>query len=285
MNNQRISIAQSHAFRRKGWLERCAASGLGQWLSASLFGNAGRGIYRGLLWLRTGGKGLLCTLPEGEQVRVLPEYRYVTWHEGEYRAFRAALGRGQIALDVGANVGCYSILFGQWAGHTGRVFAFEPDPVSLQGLKRHIELNGLSDCVVPEPLAVSFTSGHATFAAEGASGMHRLASTSNKSAGYEVATTTLDAFCAEQKISPTLIKIDVEGSELDVLRGARETLRRCLDVKVFVEMHPSIWPQMGLTKRDIEGELLQQGFRVEPLAPCADPWTLEGVCLRLVREQ
>ena len=285
MNDRRLSMARSQAFRTKGWLEHCADSSLGRWVAASQAAWAGRKLYRGLLWLRTGGKGFRCALPAGEVVWVLPELRYVTWNEDEYRAFREAVTPGSVVLDVGANVGNYSVLFGQWVGTTGRVFAFEPDVETCHGLRRHIELNGLARRVTPLQLAVSSSKGEAFFATDGVSGTHRLAAKTKNSKGHPVATTSVDAFCAEQGIRPTVIKIDVEGAELDVLRGARETLKNTQEAKVFVEMHPRIWPQIGIARKDVEEELRQQGFRAEPLAACADPWVMEGVCLRLVREK
>ena len=78
--------------------------------------------------LQTGGRGLSCTLPGGERIRALPEHRYLSWNPQEYAAFKRAVSPGMVALDIGANVGAYSMLLGQWVGPAGRVFAFEPAP-------------------------------------------------------------------------------------------------------------------------------------------------------------
>ena len=95
--------------------------------------------------LQTGGRGLSCTLPGGERIRALPEHRYLSWNPQEYAAFKRAVSPGMVALDVGANVGAYSMLLGQWVGPTGRVFAFEPAPQAFSGLVRHIHLNDLDE--------------------------------------------------------------------------------------------------------------------------------------------
>ena len=55
---------------------------------------------------------------------------------------------------------------------------------------------------------------------------------------------SIDAFCAARGTSPDVIKVDVEGAELDVLRGARQTLASCSPA-LFVEFHPSLWPARG----------------------------------------
>ena len=88
--------------------------------------------YHAALMLQTGGRGLSCTLPGGERIRALPEHRYLSWNPQEYAAFRRVVSPRMVALDVGANVGAYSMLLGQWVGPAGRVYAFEPAPHSVQ---------------------------------------------------------------------------------------------------------------------------------------------------------
>ncbi len=78
----------------------------------------------------------------------------MTWNRDEYNAFRGAVRTGDVVLEAGANVGAYTMLFAQWAGASGRVFAFEPDPVAYAGLQKHIALNGMIDRVTPVAAAV-----------------------------------------------------------------------------------------------------------------------------------
>ena len=98
-----------------------------------------------------------------------------------------------------------------------------------------------------------------------------------------MAVTTIDGFCAQRHITPAFIKVDVEGAELDVLRGARATIRRAArELSLFVEMHPSVWPLVGVSRQDIMAELATQSLEALPLASTPDIWALEGVCVRLV---
>jgi len=93
---------------------------------------------------------------------------------------------------------------------------------------------------------------------------------------------SLDDFCGASGISPDVIKIDIEGAELAALRGARRTIAgRGAALALFVELHPGIWPSLGVTRGDIEEELRRQNLVVEPLPGVADPWAVEGVCVRL----
>jgi len=229
------------------------------------------------------GDHLVSTLPGGERVRVSARYRLLAWNPEEYAAFRAAIRPGDVVLDIGANLGAYTVLFGQWVGPAGRVFAFEPAPETASGLRRQVQLNGLSDRVEVIQSAMTAQPGSVRFHAEGVQGGNALASDRDAGATgvITVNATSIDAFCADRGIRPGVIKIDVEGAELDVLRGARETLRT--GVQAFVEMHPSAWKASGVSVDAIAAELRAQGRTPEPLDPALDVWTVEGICVRLRR--
>jgi FkbM family methyltransferase len=272
-------VAGSSAFRTPTALERLGA-GVGRLLPGGALRDGVRAVYRLAVRVRTGGS-VRARLPGGEEVRLLPEYRFVTWNRAEYDAFRQAAAPGSVALDVGANVGAYALAMGMWVGDGGRVFAFEPAPEAFRGLARHVALNGLDGVVTPVRAAAAGRTGTAMLAVDGVSGANRL-----HAAGERVDAITLDDFCARENVAPALIKIDVEGAELEVLRGARETIRRGgAGLALFVEMHPTLWREMGISAADVRAELDAQGLRAEPLRPgVADPWALEGECLRLVRK-
>ncbi len=247
-----------------------------------------RRAYHKLLELPTGGKGLKRSLPGGEIVRILPAYRYTKWNPMEYHAFKACLKPGGVVLDIGANAGNYSLLFGRCVGPQGKVFAFEPAPEAFAGLTRHIELNALASVVFPVPAAVAGRSGQSDFMANGFQGANRLRAAAEKSPAdntVRVPCVTVDDFCAAKRIAPDFIKIDVEGFELDVLRGARRTIESAgNEFALFVELHPGLWPKLGWSRHDLERELADQGLRAEPWEQPGDPWTEDlGVALRICR--
>jgi FkbM family methyltransferase len=275
-------ISSSSDYRSKSRLDRAARS-IGARLSQGPIRNLLRGAYR--LWqrIRSRGKGIESRLPGGEIVRILPEYRYVTWNPAEYAAFRAATRAGNTVLDIGANVGCYSVLFAQWVGHQGRVYAFEPDPSVTAGLARHIALNGVSGVCAPVASAVAERASSGSLFLDSEHGDGRLAVAGDDAlAGRIVSCTSVDDFCSERVLSPDVIKIDVEGAELSVLRGARATIARGKDtLSLFMEIHPGVWPKMACSREQLEEELTLQGLRAESLVPREDPWSVEGECLRL----
>jgi FkbM family methyltransferase len=237
-------------------------------------------------WLARHDEGFRSVLPGGEVVLVSPAFRHVTWNRDEYTAFRAAVTPGSTIVEAGSNVGAYTMLFGQWAGPGGRVYAFEPDPAAFEGLRRHIEINQIGDRVTPVAAAITDGSQQRLRLVLGeSSGISRMAHGEELSAPNitEVPALSIDAFCAEQHIAPSVIKIDVEGAELAALRGARKTIAAAgPTLQLFVEMHPALWPSLGYGADDVERECRAQGLTVEHLdGSTQDMWTTEGVCLRL----
>jgi len=238
-----------------------------------------RGTYERMLH----SASMTSRLPGGEVIRIEPEHRHVTWNAEEYAAFRTAVRSGDTVIDAGANVGCYALLFGKWVGPTGRVYAFEPDPRAFDGLQRHISLNGLDGIVTPIATALSAsTEPRAPFALAASPGVSRLADGGREARTIPVETIAIDDFCARHAITPRVIKVDVEGAELAVLRGARTTIAGTTELQLFVEMHPSLWPAAGVTSADLQRECADQQLAVERLDGTTDDvWLQEGVALRL----
>jgi FkbM family methyltransferase len=282
MTPERIVAQGAGRFRQDTLLERVARRAARVEWSPTLRRGL-TGAYHAILRLRAGGRGFTSTLPGGETIRVDPTMAPMYWNPDEYRAFRAAVRPGMVALDIGANVGAYALLLGQWTGQAGHVYAFEPAPRPFDALGRHIALNGLEGVVTPIAAAVGERSATASFLIADTVGESRLAAPGLGGHTVDVSVTTIDEFCAAEGVSPDFIKIDVEGHELAVLRGARETIRaRQGRLTLFVEMHPSSWCASGFGIDEVRAELDGLGLAVESLTSAPDPWAVEGICLRLV---
>lgn len=276
-----MEFGEGDGFRRPGWLER-AATPFRKQLTGSRLKAPLKRMYEAVLDAVSGDR-LVSRFPHGEAVRLAAAYRQVMWNPEEYDAFRKVVKPGATVLDIGANLGGYTVLLAQWVGPEGRVHAFEPAPGARAGLIRHVVLNGLGDRVVVHPEALSAGAGKARFRAVGIQGDNRLVSGSATD-GIEVSTTSIDDFCLAHDVRPAFIKLDVEGAELDVLRGARATIASAGDaLELYVEMHPHLWSAFGYSRAELEAELDHQGLRAERLDGRPDPWSLAGVCLRLRR--
>src|SRR5262249_7918982 len=137
-----------------------------------------------------------------------------------------------IVVDIGANVGFFSLQFASWVTEGGRVIALEPESVNYAGLQRAVARAGLTAVVETIQAAAADVTGQSFLQLNpGHPGDHKLAST-----GVAVAVTTLDDLLRTRGWPEvSLIKIDVQGAEAQVLAGARETLDRFRPV-LFLEV-------------------------------------------------
>ena len=128
-------------------------------------------------------------------------------------------------LDIGANVGKYSIIISKQIKDKGKVFSFEPEPSNLIALKRNIKLNKAKNITII-PFACSNKKAKLEFYLnENNSGGHSLVNKSNNKISVDA--DTLDNIIKENNIKNIkLIKIDVEGAEMQVFEGAKETLKK-----------------------------------------------------------
>lgn len=146
-------------------------------------------------------------------------------------ALAAVLKAGDVFYDIGANVGFYSLLGSRRVGKDGRVVAFEPLPQNLNVLRRHLSLNHLSN-VTAINSAVSDRRGTAQFSVTDPSSSH-LSPTGN----LRVAVTTLDSVAEEYGLRPPqVVKVDVEGAEIDLIRGGLRCLVQSRPI-LFIAIH------------------------------------------------
>lgn len=157
---------------------------------------------------------------------------------------------GDVVLECGAHHGCTAILLSRWVGDTGRIVCFEPMPANCEIIRKNISLNQLRNVtLVPE--AVGESSGVVTIdAASNAAVRH-------SRHGIQVSQTFVDAYAGWH---PTVLKIDVEGFEHHVLRGAASVL--ATRPKIALELHPEHLSQYGSSMEEILGILRPLGYRM-----------------------
>jgi FkbM family methyltransferase len=185
---------------------------------------------------------------------------------------------GCIILDVGAQFGLYSMLASRHIGADGRVFAFEPSPETVAVLRRHLTNNGMIDRVEIVQAAVGREEGEVTFYMAGTHPSNTLAPTTVdpvKLTPVTVKAVTVDGFCRQRQLKPTILKIDVEGWELQVLRGATEVIQNPT-LTICVEMHPYAWESAGYTAADFTAFVASHGFEIVPITGQASPLTEYG---------
>ena len=240
-----------------------------------------RPAYESLLGSLHGGNGIPWTV-NGVSYRIDPKERprFGQNYEPETAAFLGKRVRpGMTSFDIGANVGAYVLQLAHWSAPSGKIVAFEPNLGAREVLNRHIEWNGLTGRVQVVAAAVAAEPGEQTLYAEGASGMSRLAEPNNSLAETarqeRVTVTTIDAFCAAGNAPPDVLLIDIEGFEIEALRGARATILLQRPI-IVVEMHPNVWASANTTRENTELLLRELRLQPVPLSGQRDPLNQHG---------
>lgn len=144
------------------------------------------------------------------------------------------LRKEDLFVDIGANVGSYTVLAG---GHVGAtVVSIEPVPHTFDHLKNNIAINQIGDHVMAYNFALGNEKGHVSFTS-GLDTMNHVA-TESETQTIKVPVDTLDAIL-EDKQDPVLLKIDVEGFETNVLNGATNTLKNDHLKAIIIELNGS----------------------------------------------
>lgn len=146
--------------------------------------------------------------------------------------FENAVKSNKTIYDVGAHVGFYTLLASVLTGSRGKVFAFEPVPRNFYYLKRHVQINNIENVDIFN-VAVSDKCGTALFAENDNSSMGHISSHGK----LKIETVSLDDLYKAGKITaPDYIKLDVEGTEHSVLRGAKVILTKFQPI-IFLSIH------------------------------------------------
>jgi FkbM family methyltransferase len=167
------------------------------------------------------------------------------YEPGLSRALRDRLAPGDVFLDIGANIGYFSVLAGRIVGPAGRVVAFEPHPDARSVLQQAVAANDLAGIVEIVPVAVADRVGVVPLFLTADSVLSTTDPFRSPARAHydfpgsiDVPQVTVDEWLgAHAELVPRLraIKIDVEGTEADVVRGMRATLDRCAGAAILCE--------------------------------------------------
>lgn len=210
-------------------------------------------------------KGILVSVGS-YRMRIHPDFATQDWETIEfesYSAFASLVKPGDVVFDIGAHIGTYTLLALQKVGNRGHVVAYEPHAFTRNYLNQHLVWNGVTERTTVRGLCCGLTQGTASFycRSDQAEGTNSLIPTD----GFEKKTipvTTLDNDVEVLGLIPTVIKIDVEGAEWDVLRGAAQTISNYHPM-IFLSLHPVALSKLGVATNQVFEWLADNGYRHE----------------------
>lgn len=179
---------------------------------------------------------------------------------------------GDIFVDVGTNIGAYSLVIGKNLP-TGKVISFEPNPKALAFLEENIKLNKLNNIQVNKmglsdknETAVLFTPSLTT------ASINKHQNSGEKST---IELTTLDEFCEKNNITNIdILKIDIEGHEFKCLEGAKDIISKSKKMILIMEIDDNCL-NIGMKKEDLFNYVIQLGFKA--FLPKGYPFSMKEV--------
>lgn len=211
------------------------------------------------------------------------------WEPYESSLILGLLRPGDVFLDVGANIGYFSLLAASVVGSRGTVFAFEPDPDNYRLLKANIELNGMVHCIKAVEAALGDSSGEARlYLSENNLGDHQVYAGEGRRSSVSIARHHGSEYLEGRLQRLDLVKVDTQGSEFQVIAGLMPLLQDLNSKpRLVIELTPHSLRQAGASGRaliellatlglpmwiidHIEGQLA--ATNAEDLAQWCDNW-------------
>jgi FkbM family methyltransferase len=160
---------------------------------------------------------------------------------GETETVKKIVKPGMCVLEIGANIGYYTVLMGKLVGKTGKIYAYEPYPRSVNILIRNLKLNNLTDIVEVHGLAVSTENTVKRLYLGRASNVHSLINykTDDSRPDYiEVETKDIKEILAGAGRRIDLLRMDIEGHERELFSRLNSNIGAFLPTRIFFEIHP-----------------------------------------------
>jgi FkbM family methyltransferase len=180
----------------------------------------------------------------------------------ETELVKKEIKKGDVVLDIGANIGYYTLIFARIVGEEGKVFAFEPDPDNLALLKRNLEINGYQNTILITKAVSNKTEKIKLYLAEDDLGDHRIYNSHDGRKSIEIEAIKLDDYFENYNGRIDFIKMDIQGAEGLATQGGFNLLNKNKTVKIVTEFWPIGLKRSGVEPMEYLKALSEHGFKL-----------------------
>jgi len=214
------------------------------------------------------GKMLNMDLRDGALSSTL--YANGVWEPEETSFVGKTLHPGMVFVDVGANIGYYTVIASELVGRSGQVFAFEPDPGNFAFLQKNIDANNCANVVASQKAVAAATQRLRLYRSEDNFGDHRIYEPKDETLhrqgktrlAIDIDAISLDDYFALNPTHVDFLKMDIQGAEYEAFIGMRKLLGQNPDITILTEFWPKGLGEAGVSPQVFLDEVRSSGFTI-----------------------
>ena len=209
-----------------------------------------------------GGSSLFASTPD--RLLALLIWKHSADSGLEAGVYRSCIKPGMTVLDIGANIGFFTLMYSKLAGDTGRVIAFEPDPENFRLLRKNVGAHGCRNVTCRQEAVTAATGRIKLFFSEEHRGDHRIFDSGDGRTSSEVPCSSIDDLLGPDGRAD-FIKMDIQGAEYGAISGMERTIRNSPGLKLFCEFSPALLRKAGSDPAALLEKIKDLGFSVKYL--------------------
>jgi FkbM family methyltransferase len=204
---------------------------------------------------------------EGFTIYANPRIQGALWLQGGWEKLtidllKRELKPGMVFIDIGAYIGCHTLLAAKLVGESGRVFAFEPAPDTFTLLRHNVEINEFKNVSLSNKACLDKTCRVKLFVDESHPDISSVGTLPGVNSSILVDAVSLDEFFSNYQGTIDFIKIDIEGAELAALDGMARILEKHRHLKMIVEFAPFLLYRCKSSPDTLLKRLISYGFEL-----------------------
>jgi len=199
--------------------------------------------------------------------------RWGLYAKAETALFKELIKKGMVVVDIGANIGYFTLLAARLVGEKGRVFAFEPEPYNYSLLCKNVGANGCNNVTVVQKAVFNESGKMRLFLEKRNLGGHSLSKAGilNGTGFTTIDVISLDEFFRNKGFKIDVIKMDAEGSEMGILQGMANLISESDNLRIITEFSPALLRGFGFSPIVFLNKLKECGFTLYEIGQHGEP--------------
>lgn len=185
-----------------------------------------------------------------------------TWEPFTSKIIKEYIKKGDTVLDIGANIGYFTLIFSKLVGPSGNIYAFEPEPTNFSLLKNNLIINNITNVTLEQKAVSDQTKKTKLFLNKYNMGAHSLQDFSMQKSFVEVESIKLDDYTKIENSKVDFIKLDIEGAECNAIQGMNALLNKNENLTILTEFSPSLLKGFGRDPIGFLNILTNYGFKI-----------------------